>query len=69
MLDSGASIRLKSSGGGATGLLLCLTTQAASLILNGGELDAGDDMLSVVCSTINSVTNTTNTAVINGGPG
>jgi hypothetical protein len=63
-LDAGSSIRLKSSGGGATGYFV-FNDQGGELILNGGSLDAGDDMLAVIYSAINVVTNTD--TQINGG--
>ena len=62
--DAGGSIRLKSSAPPATGYFSFNNT-GGQLILNGGELDAGDDMLAVVFSTINVITNTDTR--INGG--
>lgn len=55
--DAGGSIRLKSSAPPATGYFSFNNT-GGQLILNGGELDAGDDMLAVIFSTVNVVTNT-----------
>jgi hypothetical protein len=55
--DAGGSIRLKSSGSGASGYYFFNKT-GGQLILNGGELDAGDDMSAFVLSTVNVVTNT-----------
>jgi len=62
--DTGGSIRLKSSAPPAAGYFSFNNT-GGQLILNGGELDAGDDMLSVIFSTVNVITNTDTR--INGG--
>ena len=63
-LDGGGSIRLKSNNPPATGFFT-FDDQGGQLILNGGQLDAGDDMVSVVYSSIYVVTNTSTT--INAG--
>ncbi len=55
--DTGGSVRLKRNSSHAPAYFFFNNT-GGQLILNGGELDDGDDMTSMILSTVNVVTNT-----------